>query len=45
MKNRSKEYGEEFDELASKHRYYSEYLGMPVISFTFSMDSFEFFKT
>lgn len=34
-----KEYGEEFDELASKHRYYSEYLGMPVISFTFSMDS------
>ena len=34
-----KEYGEEFDELVSKHRYYSEYLGMPVISFTFSMDS------
>lgn len=34
-----KEYGEEFDELLSKHRYYSEYLGMPVISFTFSMDS------
>lgn len=34
-----KEYVEEFDELASKHRYYSEYLGMPVISFTFSMDS------
>lgn len=34
-----KEYGEEFDELASKHRYYSEYLGMPVISFNFSMDS------
>lgn len=34
-----KEYGEEFDELASKHRYYSEHLGMPVISFTFSMDS------
>lgn len=34
-----KEYGEEFDELVSKHRYYSEYLGMPVISFTFSMDT------
>lgn len=34
-----KEYGEEFDELASKHRYYSEHLGMPVISFIFSMDS------
>lgn len=34
-----KEYGEEFDELVSKHRYYSEHLGMPVISFTFSMDS------
>ena len=34
-----KEYGEEFDELVSKHRYYSECLGMPVISFTFSMDS------
>lgn len=30
-----KEYGEEFDELVSKHRYYSECLGMPVISFTF----------
>lgn len=34
-----KEYGEEFDELISKHRYYREYLGMPVISFTFSMDT------
>lgn len=34
-----KEYGEEFDELVSKHRYYSECLGMLVISFTFSMDS------
>ncbi len=34
-----KEYGEEFDELVSKHRYYSECLGMPVISFTFSIDS------
>ena len=34
-----KEYGEEFDELVSKHRYYSEYLGMPVLSFTFSMDT------
>lgn len=39
-----KEYGEEFDELASKHRYYSEYLGMPVISFTFSMDSLNSLK-
>ncbi len=38
-KEQIKEYGEEFDELVSKHRYYSEYLGMPVISFTFSMDS------
>ena len=34
-----KEYGDEFDELVSKHRYYSEYIGMPVISFTFSMDT------
>lgn len=34
-----KEYGEEFDELVSKHRYYSEYLGMPVILFTFSMNT------
>ena len=34
-----KEYGEEFDELVSKHRYYSEYLGMPVLSLTFSMDT------
>lgn len=36
---RIKEYGDEFDELVSKHRYYSEYVGMPVISFTFSMDT------
>lgn len=34
-----KKYEEEFDELVSKHRYYSEYLGMPVIAFTFSMDT------
>lgn len=34
-----KEYGEEFDELVSKHRYYSECLGMSVIAFTFSMDT------
>ena len=34
-----KEYGDEFDKLVSKHRYYSEYLGMPVLSFTFSMDT------
>lgn len=39
-----KEYGEEFDELVSKHRYYSECLGMPVISFTFSMDSLNSLK-
>lgn len=36
-----KEYGDEFEELVSKHRYYSEYLGMPVISFTFSMDTLD----
>ena len=34
-----KEYGEEFDDLISKYRYYSECLGTPVISFTFSMDT------
>lgn len=34
-----KEYGEEFDELVSKHRYYSECLAMPVIAITFSMDT------
>ena len=34
-----KEYGEEFDELVSKHRYYSEYLGLPVFLFNFSMDT------
>ena len=39
-----KEYGDEFDELVSKHRYYSEYLGMPVLSFTFSMDSLNFLR-
>lgn len=39
-----KEYGEEFDELVSKHRYYSEYLGMPVIAFTFSMDTLNFLR-
>lgn len=39
-----KEYGEEFDELVSKHRYYSEYLGMPVLSFTFSMDTLNFLR-
>lgn len=32
------EYGEEFEELTSKHRYYSEYLGLPMVQFVFSMD-------
>lgn len=39
-----KEYGEEFDELVSKHRYYSECLGMPVIAFTFSMDTLNYLR-
>lgn len=32
------EYGEEFEELTSKHRYYSEYLGLPMVQFIFAMD-------
>lgn len=32
------EYGAEFEELTSKHRYYSEYLGLPMVQFVFSMD-------
>ena len=32
------EYGEEFEELISKHRFYSEYLGIPMVQFIFSMD-------
>lgn len=32
------EYGEEFEELTSKHRYYSEYLGLPMVQFVFSVD-------
>lgn len=32
------EYGEEFEELTSKHRYYSEYLELPMVQFVFSMD-------
>ena len=35
------EYGEEFEELTSKHRYYSEYLGLPVVQFVFSLDKLE----
>ena len=35
------EYGEEFEELTSKHRYYSEYLGLPMVQFVFSMDKLE----
>lgn len=38
------EYGEEFEELTSKHRYYSEYLGLPVVQFVFSMDKIETLK-
>lgn len=35
------EYGEEFEELTSKHRYYSEYLEFPMVQFVFSMDKLE----
>lgn len=38
------EYGEEFEELTSKHRYYSEYLGLPMVQFVFSMDKIETLK-
>lgn len=38
------EYGEEFEELTSKHRYYSEYLGLPVLQFVFSTDKIETLK-
>lgn len=38
------EYGEEFEELTSKHRYYSEYVGLPVVQFVFSMDKIETLK-
>lgn len=38
------ECGEEFEELTSKHRYYSEYLGLPVVQFVFSMDKIEILK-
>lgn len=37
-------YGEEFEELTSKHRYYSEYLGLSVVQFVFSMDKIETLK-
>lgn len=35
------EYGEEFEELISKHRYYSEYLELPMVQFVFSMDKLD----
>ena len=35
------EYGEEFGELTSKHRYYCEYLELPMVQFVFSMDKLE----
>ncbi len=38
------EYGEEFEELTSKYRYYSEYLGLPVVQFVFSIDKIETLK-
>lgn len=38
------EYGEVFEELTSKHRYYSEYLGLPMMQFVFSMDTIETLK-
>lgn len=38
------EYREKFEELASKHRYYSEYLGLPVAQFVFSLDKMESLK-
>lgn len=37
-------YGEEFEDLISKYRYYSEYLELPVMQFTFSMDKMETLK-
>lgn len=38
------EYGEEFENLISKYRYYSEYLELPVMQFAFSMDKMETLK-
>lgn len=38
------EYGEEFEELSSKYRYYSECLGLPVVQFVFSLDRMESLK-
>lgn len=35
------EYGEEFDELVSKHKYYSDYLGFPDIRYAFSIETLE----
>lgn len=35
------EYGEEFEELISKHKYYSEYLGLPDVRYVFSIEKLE----
>lgn len=35
------EYGEEFEELVSKHKYYSEYLGHPDVKYAFSIETLE----
>lgn len=35
------EYGEEFEELVSKHKYYSEYLGIPDVTYVFSIEILE----
>lgn len=37
-------YGEEFEELTSKYKYYSEYLGLPVVQFMFSMEKLSSLK-
>ena len=34
-------YGEEFEELISKHRYYSSYLKLPITQFVFSLNELE----
>ena len=38
------EYGEKFEELVSKHKYYSEYLGLPDVGYVFSMETLEVLK-
>jgi hypothetical protein len=37
-------YGEEFDELVSKHRFYSNYLGLPILKFAISTEQLEFLR-